>query len=67
MGAAVKVIRDDMTAWDLRTATGRVKDGNVAKRMLAVALVLEGTSRKAAAESCGMDRQTVRDWGSSVQ
>ena len=62
MGATVKVIRDDMTAWDLRTATGRVKDGNVAKRMLAIALVLEGTSRKAAAESCGMDRQTLRDW-----
>ena len=30
--------------------------------MLALALVLEGQSRKAAAESCGMDRQTLRDW-----
>jgi len=62
MGAAVKVTRDEMTARDLRTASGRVKDGKVARRMLAIALVLEGISRKVAAESCGMDRQTLRDW-----
>ena len=30
--------------------------------MLAIALVLEGASREEAAESCGMDRQTLRDW-----
>jgi transposase len=30
--------------------------------MLAIALVLEGVDRKTAAESCGMDRQTLRDW-----
>jgi transposase len=30
--------------------------------MLAIALVLEGKSRREAAESCGMDRQTLRDW-----
>ncbi len=30
--------------------------------MLAIALVLEGWSRDAAAESCAMDRQTLRDW-----
>ena len=30
--------------------------------MLAIALVLEGKSRREAAESCGMDRQTFRDW-----
>ena len=62
MGAAVKVTRDEMTAGDLRTAAGRVKDGKVSRRMLAIALVLEGSCRKAAAESCGMDRQTLRDW-----
>jgi transposase len=58
----VKVARDDMTARDLRAAAGRVKDGKVARRMLAIALILEGASRKVAAESCGMDRQTLRDW-----
>jgi transposase len=62
MGAAVKVTRDDMTAGDLRKASGRVKDGKVARRLLAIALVLEGVPRKVAAESCGMDRQTLRDW-----
>ncbi len=40
----------------------RVKVGKVARRLLAIARVLEGPSRKVAAESCGMDRQTLRDW-----
>jgi transposase len=30
--------------------------------MLAIALVLEGVDRTTAAETCGMDRQTLRDW-----
>ena len=30
--------------------------------MLAIALVLEGRTRTEAAETCGMDRQTLRDW-----
>ena len=30
--------------------------------MLALALVLEGKDRTTAAETCGMDRQTLRDW-----
>ena len=30
--------------------------------MLAIALVLDGVDRKSAAETCGMDRQTLRDW-----
>jgi transposase len=37
-------------------------DAKVARRMLAVALVLDGADRKSAAETCGMDRQTLRDW-----
>lgn len=58
----VKITRDDMAAPDLRAQAGRVKDGKMARRLLAIALVLEGTSRKRAAQSCGMDRQTLRDW-----
>lgn len=38
----------------------RRKDAKAARRMLALALVLEGVDRKTAAESCGMDRQTLR-------
>ena len=30
--------------------------------MLALALVLDGSSRADAARACGMDRQTLRDW-----
>lgn len=30
--------------------------------MLAIALVLEGVDRKTAAQTCGMDRQTLRNW-----
>jgi len=58
----VKIKRDDMTASELRQQAGRVKDGRVSRRLLAIALVLEGASRTRAAESCGMDRQTLRDW-----
>ena len=53
MGAAVKVTRDDMTAGDLRKASGRVKDGKVARRLLAIALVLEGVSRKVRLRAAG--------------
>lgn len=38
------------------------KNGSAARRMLALAMVLDGADRKSAAESCGMDRQTLRDW-----
>lgn len=62
MGRAVEVTRKDMTAQELRDAAGRIRDGRVVRRMLAIALVLEGATRKTAAESCGMDRQTLRDW-----
>jgi transposase len=58
----VEITRDDMTSQELRRQAGRVKDGRVSRRLLAIALVLEGASRKTAAESCGMDRQTLRDW-----
>ena len=33
-----------------------------ARRILALALMLDGVDRKTAAETCGMDRQTLRDW-----
>lgn len=62
MGAAVAITRLDLTASEFRKAASREKDSTVARRMLALALVLEGTDRKRAAESCGMDRQTLRDW-----
>ncbi len=62
MAVAIEITRRDLEPAQLRIAAGRAKDGRVARRMLAIALVLEGVDRKTAAESCGMDRQTLRDW-----
>src|SRR5665213_1046430 len=62
MGGAVSITRVDLTAAKLRAAAGREKDGSAARRMLALAMVLDGVDRKSAAETCGMDRQTLRDW-----
>ncbi len=59
---AVKITRTDYTAEDLRREAGRARTAAAARRMLAVALVLEDTSRGEAARQCGMERQTLRDW-----
>ncbi len=59
---AIAITRDELTAAELRAAAGRTKDAPAARRMLALALVLEGADRSSAAASCGMDRQTLRDW-----
>jgi transposase len=59
---AVTITRRDLSAGDLRREAGRTRDAKAARRMLAIAFVLEGRSREDAAESCGMDRQTLRDW-----
>lgn len=60
--AGISVTRVDLTAVELRRASGKTKDARAARRMLAIALVLEGVDRATAAKSCGMDRQTLRDW-----
>lgn len=62
MPAAVRVTRHDHLPTDLRQAAKRSDDAAAARRMLAIALVLEGASRGEAAMSCGMERQTLRDW-----
>ena len=62
MGAAVSITRLELTALELRKAACGEQDSAAARRILALALVLEGCARKTAAETCGMDRQTLRDW-----
>ena len=59
---AIAITRSDLTATELRAAAARSKDARAARRMLALGLVLEGTDRTTAARTCGMDRQTLRDW-----
>ena len=58
----VAITRLELSATDLRQAAARTQDAKVARRMLAIALVLQGHSRTEAAQSCAMDRQTLRDW-----
>src|SRR3954449_3431954 len=58
----VAVTRRELGAGELRREAGRCRDARAARRMLALALVLEGSPREAAARAAGMDRQTLRDW-----
>ena len=58
--AGIGITRRELSAVELRTAAGRTKDARAARRMLAIALVLEGADRTTAAGTCGMDRQTLR-------
>jgi transposase len=62
MGVALVITRTDHTAAELRLLAGKSSDGAQVRRLLALALVLEGCSRAEAAEQSGMDRQTLRDW-----
>lgn len=61
MGTAISV-RADYSSQDLRRLAARVRDAGQARRLLAIAAVLDGASREEAAKIGGMDRQTLRDW-----
>src|SRR3954454_12404316 len=62
MRMTVAVTRRELSAGAVRCAAGRCRGAAAARRMLALALVLEGASREDAARAAGMDRQTLRDW-----
>jgi transposase len=62
MGQAIAITRTEHSAPDFRRLASREKDGQVVRRLLALAMVLEGHSRGDAASMNGMDRQTLRDW-----
>ena len=62
MSAAIKITRDDFDAAGFRRQAARTRDSDVARRLLALALIAEGKSRAEAATIAGMDRQTLRDW-----
>ncbi len=61
MGQAIAV-RMDFTAGEVRRVAKQAKDSGQARRLLAIAAVLEGASREDAVKIGGMDRQTLRDW-----
>ena len=59
---AVEITRKELSSSELRLAASTTKDARAVRRLLALALVFEGVDRQTAAESCGMERQTLRDW-----
>lgn len=61
MGNAIAV-RTDYSSQELRRLAARVKDVGQARRLLAIAAIVDGASREEAATTGGMDRQTLRDW-----
>ena len=58
--SGIEITRRELTAVELRAAAGKSRDATAARRLLALALVLEGVDRTRAAGTCGMDRQTLR-------
>ena len=61
MGTAIAV-RTDFSSQKLRRLATRVKNAAQARRLLAIAAVLDSAAREEAAKIGGMDRQTLRDW-----
>jgi transposase len=62
MGSALQVTRTEHTGGTLRALAGKCREGAEVRRLLALAMVLDGHSRSEAASCNGMDRQTLRDW-----
>jgi transposase len=61
MAAAIGV-RTDYTPADLRGVARRCGDADQVRRLLALALILDGGSRSEAAKVAGVTLQIVRDW-----
>src|SRR5580693_5098735 len=61
MGTGI-ALRTDYSSKELRSLARRVKNAGQARRLLAIAAVLDGVAREDAAKIGGMDRQTLRDW-----
>lgn len=62
MTAPVKITRTDHTPAELRELAANSRDAAQTRRLLAIAMVLDGSNRADAARQAGMDRQTLRDW-----
>jgi transposase len=60
--SAIEVTYQDLSISQLRAAAVRTADAKQARRILAIAMVLNGHSRQLVAQAGGMDRQTLRDW-----
>ncbi len=59
---AATPLRPDFCAADLRALARASKDANQTRRLLALASIYDGSSRRAAAEVGGVTAQIIRDW-----
>jgi len=62
MGKPIEITRGELSDNELRALASCTRDGAVVRRLLAIALILDGHPRAEAARLNGMDRQTLRDW-----
>ncbi len=60
--AAVAITRTELDSVGLRAVAAGSSDAKQARRLLALAMVLDGHPRLLAAQAGGMNRQTLRDW-----
>ena len=65
--SAIEITRQDLSILQLRAEAARTADAKQARRILAIAMVLDGHSRLLAAQASAMDRQTLRDWVHPLQ
>jgi transposase len=59
---SIQIMRTEFAVAELRRKACQVSDPDQTRRMLAIALILDGANRADAAKSAGMERQTLRDW-----
>ena len=62
MGTAIEITYLDRSAAELRELAAKTRDGAVVRRLLSIAMSLDGRPRGEAAPASGMDRQTLCDW-----
>jgi transposase len=58
----LNITRNDHSIEELRREACRCEDSKQARRLLGLAMALEGAPREVAAKAAGMTRQTLRDW-----
>lgn len=58
----IQITRTEFSAAELRQKARQASDAAQARRLLAIASILDGASRTDAAKCAGMERQTLRDW-----
>ena len=59
---SLTIERKDFSIDALRREACRCEDSKQARRLLGLAMVMEGIKRGVAAKAAGMTRQTLRDW-----